>query len=34
MARDAEKDALSLGADYRTLREYNHLLVLNSVRFQ
>lgn len=34
MARDAEKDALSLGADYRTLREYNHLLVLNSVRLQ
>ncbi len=34
IARDTGKDALQQGADYRTLREYNHLLVLNSVRLQ
>ncbi len=34
LARDEGKDTLSPGADYRTLREYNHLLVLNCVRLQ
>lgn len=34
MARDNGKDALLQGADFRTLREYNHMLVLNSVRLQ
>ncbi len=34
MARDNGRDALLQGADFRTLREYNHLLVLNSVRLQ
>ncbi|WIG61006.1 MAG: hypothetical protein OJF49_003754 [Ktedonobacterales bacterium] len=34
LARDTGKDVLLQGADYRTLREYNHLLVLNSVRLQ
>jgi glucokinase-like ROK family protein len=34
LARDTGKDALLQGADYRTLRGYNHLLVLNSVRLQ
>jgi predicted NBD/HSP70 family sugar kinase len=34
MAREPGKDAAFQGVDSRNLREYNHLLVLNSVRLQ
>jgi predicted NBD/HSP70 family sugar kinase len=34
LARDDGNIGTNQGADYRTLREYNHLLVLNSVRLQ
>ncbi len=34
MARETGKDAASQGVDSRNLREYNHLLVLYSVRLQ
>lgn len=34
LSRENGKDASTPGADGRTIREYNHLLVLNSVRLQ
>jgi DNA-binding MarR family transcriptional regulator len=34
LLRNSGKEALTQGADHRTLREYNHLLILNCVRQQ
>lgn len=34
LSRDLARDTPSQGADYRTMRGYNHLLVLNCIRLQ